>query len=41
MKQILDRRYYEAYFTGGKKIILMAVAFSGKNIGCRMNLIEN
>ncbi|MDR0700689.1 MAG: ATP-binding protein [Tannerella sp.] len=33
MTQIRDRRYYNKY-TG--KVILLGVAFSGKNIGCRM-----
>jgi hypothetical protein len=40
MMQIHDRRYYEAYLVSGKKIILMAIAFSGKNIGCRMEMIQ-
>jgi hypothetical protein len=33
MKQINDRRYYNQY-TG--KVILLGIAFSGKNAGCRM-----
>jgi hypothetical protein len=36
MSQIHNRKYYERYLAGGKKIILMAIAFSGKEIGCRM-----
>jgi hypothetical protein len=41
MNQIHDRKYYEAYLTGGKKIILLVIAFSGKTIGCRIESIEN
>jgi hypothetical protein len=40
-KQIHDRKYYEAYLTETKnKIVLLSVAFSGKEIGCRMETIE-
>jgi Holliday junction resolvase-like predicted endonuclease len=38
-KQIHERKYYEAYLTETKKIILLSVAFSGKEIGCRMETI--
>jgi hypothetical protein len=39
MKQIHDRRYYNKY-TG--KILLLGIAFAGKNVGCRMEeLTEN
>ena len=34
MSQIRDRKYYEAY--AGKKIVLLAVAFSGKKTGCKI-----
>jgi hypothetical protein len=34
MAQIHDRKYYEAY--AGKKVVLLAVAFAGREIGCRM-----
>jgi hypothetical protein len=40
-KQIHDRKYYEAYLTETNKIILLSVAFTGKEIGCRMETIEN
>jgi hypothetical protein len=39
MSQIRDRRYYEAYLD--RKIILMAVAFAGKDTGCRMEPVVN
>jgi hypothetical protein len=35
MKQIHDRRYYEAYLD--RKVTLMAVAFTGKDVKCRMD----
>jgi hypothetical protein len=35
MKQINDRKYYESYLD--KKVILMAVAFTGKEIKCKLN----
>jgi hypothetical protein len=43
MKQIHDKKYYEKYKDKGKKIVLLSLAFSGKEVGCRMNLwrIEN
>jgi hypothetical protein len=37
MKQIHDRRYYEKYLSQGKKIILLGLAFSGKEVGCKMD----
>jgi Holliday junction resolvase-like predicted endonuclease len=37
MKQIHDRRYYNAYLG---KIILLGIAFSGQNTGCRMEIIN-
>jgi hypothetical protein len=40
-KQIHDRKYYEAYFSETNKIILVSIAFSGKEIGCRMETIIN
>lgn len=40
MNQISDRRYYEAYLACSKKIILMGVAFSGKEIGCRIESVD-
>ncbi|MDR1155014.1 MAG: PD-(D/E)XK nuclease domain-containing protein [Bacteroidales bacterium] len=36
MKQIHDKRYYEKYLGSGKKIVLLGLAFSGKDVGCRM-----
>ena len=40
-KQIHHRKYYEAYLSETNKIILLSVAFSGKEIGCRMETIDN
>jgi hypothetical protein len=37
LKQIHDRRYYNKY-TG--KALLLGIAFSGKNVGCRMEKIN-
>jgi hypothetical protein len=34
--QIRDRKYYESYLADGKQIIFLSIAFSGKEIGCRM-----
>ncbi|MDR2169908.1 MAG: PD-(D/E)XK nuclease domain-containing protein, partial [Planctomycetaceae bacterium] len=39
MKQINDRKYYEAYLD--KKVILMAVAFTGKEIKCELKKLES
>jgi hypothetical protein len=36
MNQIRDRRYYEKYLDKGKKILLMSLAFSGKDVDCKM-----
>jgi hypothetical protein len=38
MRQIRDRKYYEAYLND-TKVILMAIAFTEKEIKCRMNRI--
>jgi hypothetical protein len=38
MDQIHDRRYYNQYLG---KIILLGIAFSGKDTGCRMEIIES
>jgi Holliday junction resolvase-like predicted endonuclease len=40
-KQIHDKKYYEAYLSETNKIILLSVAFAGKEIGCRMEMINN
>jgi Holliday junction resolvase-like predicted endonuclease len=40
-KQIHDRKYYEAYLSETNKVILLSVAFSGKEISCRMETINN
>jgi hypothetical protein len=37
MQQIHDRRYYNRYFG---KVILLDVAFAGKNVGYRMEVIH-
>jgi hypothetical protein len=34
--QINDRKYYERYTVEGKRIILLAVAFSGKEAGSKI-----
>jgi hypothetical protein len=36
MAQILDRRYYERYNGGNRKIALLAIGFAGKDLACRM-----
>jgi hypothetical protein len=38
IKQIHDRRYYNKYLG---KVILLGIAFSGKQIGCRMEELKN
>jgi hypothetical protein len=38
MKQIHDRRYYNSYLG---KIILLGIAFSGQDVGCRMEVIDS
>ncbi|MDR0572416.1 MAG: ATP-binding protein, partial [Tannerella sp.] len=40
MKQIHDKKYYGKYMDKGKKIVLLALAFSGKDVGCKMDAIE-
>jgi hypothetical protein len=35
--QIRDKKYYERYMVEGKRIILLAIAFSGKEAGCKFN----
>jgi hypothetical protein len=37
MTQIHDRRYYNQYIG---KVILLGIAFSGKDIGCRMEELK-
>ncbi|MDR1155319.1 MAG: ATP-binding protein [Bacteroidales bacterium] len=36
IKQIHDKNYYGKYLGKGKKIVLLGLAFSGKEVGCRM-----
>jgi hypothetical protein len=36
MAQILERRYYERYNDGNRRIALLAIGFAGKEIACRM-----
>jgi hypothetical protein len=38
MRQIRDRRYYEAFLDG--KVTLMAIAFSGKEVRCKMENVK-
>jgi hypothetical protein len=37
MKQIYEKRYYNKYLG---KVILLGIAFSGKNVGCRMEELK-
>jgi hypothetical protein len=41
MKQIHDKKYYGKYLGESKKIVLLALAFSGKEVGCKMGSINN
>jgi hypothetical protein len=38
MRQIRDRRYYEAFLDG--KVTLLAIAFSGKEVRCKMESVN-
>jgi hypothetical protein len=38
MKQIHEKRYYNRYLG---KILLLGIAFSGKNVGCKMEIMNN
>jgi hypothetical protein len=40
MKQIHDKKYYGKYLGNGKRIVLLGLAFSGKDVGCRMDAVE-
>jgi hypothetical protein len=40
IKQIHDKKYYEKYLGQGKKIVLLGLAFSGKEVGCRMEELK-
>jgi hypothetical protein len=39
-RQIRDRKYYEAYLDERSKTVLVAIAFSGREVGCRITAIE-
>jgi Holliday junction resolvase-like predicted endonuclease len=39
MKQIRDRRYYEKY--ADRNVLLLGIAFTGKDVKCRMEGIKN
>jgi hypothetical protein len=39
IKQIHDKNYYGKYLGKGKKIVLLGLAFSGKEVGCRMEAL--
>ncbi|MDR1224243.1 MAG: ATP-binding protein, partial [Tannerella sp.] len=39
IKQIHDNYYYGKYLGKGKKIVLLGLAFSGKEVGCRMEAL--
>jgi hypothetical protein len=36
--QIREKRYYEPYLD--KKVILLGIAFSGKEVGCRIETVK-
>jgi hypothetical protein len=38
MTKIHDRKYYEAYLD--KKVMLMAIAFTGKEVKCKLEKIN-
>jgi hypothetical protein len=38
--QIHNKKYYEAWTSENKKIILISLAFSGKEVGCRMEELK-
>jgi hypothetical protein len=38
---IQNSGYYGKYQGSGKKIILLGLAFSGKEVGCRMDALES
>ncbi|MDR1338872.1 MAG: PD-(D/E)XK nuclease domain-containing protein [Prevotellaceae bacterium] len=40
MKQIYDKKYYEKYAGSGEKIVLLGLAFSGKDVRCRMEALK-
>jgi hypothetical protein len=40
-KQIRDRKYYEAYRNEPDKIVLVSIAFSGRQVGCRIETLDN
>jgi hypothetical protein len=41
LKQIHNRRYFEKYLHQSKLVLLMGLAFSGKDVGCRMEEWKN
>ncbi|MDR1338505.1 MAG: PD-(D/E)XK nuclease domain-containing protein [Prevotellaceae bacterium] len=41
MKQIHDKKYYGKCLGNDKKIILLGLAFSKKDVGCRMDVMES
>ncbi|MDR1593063.1 MAG: ATP-binding protein, partial [Prevotellaceae bacterium] len=40
-KQTHDRKYYEAFFDEPAKIVLVSIAFSGREPGCRIETLDN
>jgi len=36
MKQMKEKKYYEKYLSDNNRMALLAVAFTGKNVACRM-----
>ena len=40
MQQIRERRYYERYAGENKRIAMLAIAFAGKDIACRMEELK-
>ncbi|MDR1594428.1 MAG: ATP-binding protein, partial [Prevotellaceae bacterium] len=39
--QTRDRKYYEAFFDAPGKIVLVSIAFSGREPGCRIETLDN
>jgi hypothetical protein len=39
MTQIYDRKYYEKY--SDRKVILMSIAFAGREVKCKTKIIKN
>jgi hypothetical protein len=40
-KQTHNRKYYETFFDEPGKIVLVSIAFSGREPGCRIETLDN